>query len=184
MKRFSDRGLTLEGTQQLMVLLSESTDAGTSMPCPGKRHLRLFWACTEQPSHVVLTITVSVAISPGQICFALSCFVQALDSFCRHSLTQGCMVGKQAAFHWRRLARFWAKGTWAGGFRDDPRPVSYRKPQQAFRHHSALSLDYFTGQLRCECTYAWRMQTCKSHPRPYFLPACRTQGVRRWHAPG
>ena len=184
MERSSDRGLTLEGTQQLMVLLSESTDAGTSTPCPGKRHLRLFWACTEQPSHVVLTITVSVAISPGQICFALSCFVQALDSFCRRSLTQGCMVGEQAAFHWRRLARFWAQGTWAGGFRDDPRPASYRKPQQAFRHYSALFLDYLTGQLRCECTHAWRMQTCKSHPRPYFLPACRTQGVRRWHAPG
>ena len=66
-----------------MILLSESTDAGTSAPCPGKRHLRLFWACTEQPSHVVLTIIVSVAISPGQICFALSCFVQALDSFCQ-----------------------------------------------------------------------------------------------------
>ena len=92
MKLFSDRGLTLEGTQQLIVLLSKSTDAGTSTPCPGKRHLRLFWACTEQPSHVVLTITVSVVISSDQICYALSCFVQALDSFCRHSLTQGCMV--------------------------------------------------------------------------------------------
>ena len=61
-----------------MVLLSKSTDAGTSTTCPGKRHLRLFWASTEQPSHVVLTITVSVAISSGRIYFALSCSVQAL----------------------------------------------------------------------------------------------------------
>ena len=57
-----DRCLTLEGTQQLMVLFSASRDAGTSSCCPGKRHLRTFCDCTEHPVQVVLTMTVSVAI--------------------------------------------------------------------------------------------------------------------------
>ena len=59
-----DGGLTLEGTQQLMVLFSASRDAGTSSCCPGKRHLRTFCDCTEHPVQVVLTMTVSVAICP------------------------------------------------------------------------------------------------------------------------
>jgi hypothetical protein len=57
-----DGGLTLEGTQQLMVLFSASRDAGASPCCPGKRHLKTFCDCTEHPVQVVLTMTVSVAI--------------------------------------------------------------------------------------------------------------------------
>ena len=57
-----DGCLTLEGTQQLMVLFSASRNAGTSLCCPGKRHLRTFCDCTEHPVQVVLTMTVSVAI--------------------------------------------------------------------------------------------------------------------------
>ena len=183
-KRSSDRGLTLEGTEQLMVLLSKSTDAGTSTPCPEKRHLRLFWACTEQPSHVVLTITVSVAISSGQTCFALSCF-HSSSQYVLSALPNTGMHGAGSTLHS-------TGGDWRGsGHRADGQvgseTILVLSPNgsfsRRFRHYFALFLNY-KGQLRCGCIHTWRMQTCKSHRRPYSLPAYTTQGVRRWHAPG
>ena len=59
---FQGKRLTDDGTEQLMVLLSASRDAGTSMSCPGKRHLRLFCDWTWHPVQVVLMVTTSVAI--------------------------------------------------------------------------------------------------------------------------